>query len=272
MDLFSITSNQNAFSLSRASNNDELKRYFAAILELSKSGEQFPVDLDDVWMLIYGRKEEAVRALTVNDQFLQGVDYQVLRKNAENPNGGRPTNIYKLSVSCMEYFIARKVRSVFEVYRQVFHGVANNTYQIPQSFAEALMLAAKQQEAIEAQQRQIEVKDKKIQILTDKVKTVAPKVSAYDTYISSDGTFTATQIAKEYGWGAETLNKRLKERGVQYKQNGQWLLSARYDGHGYTKSIPRTYTHRDGRTGTQMQTVWTSKGREFIHSIFKETH
>ena len=28
---------------------------------------------------------------------------------------------YMLSTSCLEYFIARKVRPVFEVYRQVFH-------------------------------------------------------------------------------------------------------------------------------------------------------
>lgn len=153
MDLFSL-SNHNAFSLTKASSNDDLKRYFAAVLEISRSGNEFPIDLDEVWMLTYGRKEEAVRALTTSEQFLQGIDYQVLRKNAENPNGGRPTNVYKLSVSCMEFFVARKVRPVFEVYRQVFHGMAN-TYQVPQSFSEALMLAAKQQETIEEQQKQI---------------------------------------------------------------------------------------------------------------------
>lgn len=35
--------------------------------------------------------------------------------------GGRPINEYKLSVSCLEYFIVKKVRPVFEVYRKVFH-------------------------------------------------------------------------------------------------------------------------------------------------------
>ena len=86
---------------------------------------------------------------------MQDVDYQVFLKNGENPNGGRPTNVYKLSVSCMEFFVARKVRPVFEVYRQVFHGMAN-AYKVPQSFSEALMLAAKQQETIEQQKKQIE--------------------------------------------------------------------------------------------------------------------
>ena len=104
MDLFSNVSNQNAFSLTKASSNDDLKRYFAAILEISKSGNEFPIDLDEVWMLVYGQKSDAVAALKAS--FIQDVDYQVLRQNPQNPNGGRPTNIYKLSVACMEFFVA----------------------------------------------------------------------------------------------------------------------------------------------------------------------
>lgn len=109
--------------------------------------------------------------------------------------------------------------------------------------------------------------NERIVLQEQELKQAAPKVIGWDKYISSDGTFTTTQIAKEYGWGAQTLNKKLKELGIQYKQNGQWLLFAKYDGKGYTKSVPRIFTHKDGSTGTQMQTVWTSKGREFIHTI-----
>lgn len=65
-------------------------------------------------MLVYGRKSDATEAL--QRDFIENVDYQVLRKNLQNPNGGRPTNDYKLTVSCMEFFIARKVRPVFEVF------------------------------------------------------------------------------------------------------------------------------------------------------------
>lgn len=117
-------------------------------------------------------------------------------------------------------------------------------------------------------EQQLAQANERIALLTNEVKQSAPKVKSYDEYISSDGTFTTTQIAKEYGWGAKTLNNKLKERGIQYKQNRQWLLTAKYDGKGYTKSIPCTFTHSDGTIGTQMQTVWTAKGREFIHSLF----
>ena len=131
--------------------------------------------------------------------------------------------------------------------------------------AKALQVA---QATITKHQQQLEMANERIALLTNEVKQSAPKVKSYDEYISSDGTFTTTQIAKEYGWGAKTLNNKLKERGIQYKQNRQWLLTAKYDGKGYTKSIPCTFTHSDGTIGTQMQTVWTAKGREFIHSLF----
>ena len=134
-----------------------------------------------------------------------------------------------------------------------------------EAIAYAMQVLNRRLEAAKAEKERLEQQN---QLQSEQLRLSAPKVKCYNDYIASDGTFTATQIAKEYGWGAETLNKKLKEMGIQYKQNGQWLLTAKYDGKGYTKSVPRTYTKLDGTTGTQMQTVWTSKGREFIHSLF----
>ena len=73
-------------------------------------------------MLVYEGKHKAVESLKSN--FIENIDYQVLTQKGENPKGGRPQSIYHLSVSCLEYFIARKIRPVFEVYRLVFHSVA----------------------------------------------------------------------------------------------------------------------------------------------------
>lgn len=113
--------------LSKSSTEEQLKQYFMGIVELNKSSEEFPINLDDIWPIAYNRKEEAVRALTSEGSgFMQGLDYQFLRKNAENPKGGRPIIEYYLSVSCAEYLIVRKCRPVFEVYRRVFHQVVNN--------------------------------------------------------------------------------------------------------------------------------------------------
>ena len=136
------------------------------------------------------------------------------------------------------------------------------SFEVPQTFADALLLAAQQQKQLESLAEQNKLQSQQL-------KESAPKVEYFDKALSSTGTYTATQIGKEFGWGAETLNRKLKEMGVQYKQNGQWLLYARYDGKGYTKSISRTYTKSDGTTGSQMQTVFTEKGRLFIHNLLE---
>lgn len=104
--------------LSKQSNENDIKRYFEAVLELSKSDNEFPINLDEVWMLVYPRKDHAVRALKEN--FIEGVDYQPLPKNGERSKSGQFISggtDYHLTISCMEFFIARKVRPVFEVYR-----------------------------------------------------------------------------------------------------------------------------------------------------------
>lgn len=116
-----LVANEKATTLSLSFSTEEIKRYFKAILELSKLDVPYPVNLDSCWMLAYSRKDNATKELTKN--FIQDIDYQLFRQKAENPKGGRPTIEYHLSVSCLEYFIARKVRPVFDVYREVFHKV-----------------------------------------------------------------------------------------------------------------------------------------------------
>lgn len=113
--------------LTKTSSQEELKAYFSEVLRLSQQVDtEFPVDFDQVWPLVYSHRRDAVRSLRSN--FYDGVDYTQLadnqreRKNAQSVllNGSSPI-LYRLSLSCLEYFVARKVREVFEVYRQVFH-------------------------------------------------------------------------------------------------------------------------------------------------------
>lgn len=101
------------------------------------------------------------------------------------------------------------------------------------------------------------------------IKEQAPKVEYFDEVMTSTSTYTATQIAKEFGFGAETLNRKLHELGVQYKQSGQWLLYSKYQDKGYTKTITRQYTGSTGNIHTSQQTVWTEPGRHFIHQLLK---
>lgn len=118
----------NDIVLSAKSSSNEIKAYFNAVLTLSKRGENFPIDLDDVWPLCYVQKVKAVQFLTESGQFYENEDYILLSqkvKQNEMGSGGHNKQVYMLSVPCMEYLIARKVRSVFEVYRRVFHEAIN---------------------------------------------------------------------------------------------------------------------------------------------------
>lgn len=142
-------------SLTLQSSNEELKAYFEAVCRIVDSNtDEFPINLDEVWPLVYADKSKAVRALTTSTDFIQDVDYRVLTQNGENPLGGRPINEYHLTTSCFEFFIARKVRPVFEVYRRVFHAARKGELRpaIPQTYSEALRQLADEVEAKEKAQ------------------------------------------------------------------------------------------------------------------------
>ncbi len=115
----------NKIVLTKESTPSDLERYFRGILELDKQNKEYSVNLDDVWQLAYTRKDAAVRALKAN--FIENVDYLPLPQNVERSEDGTFTSggiDYFITSACLEYFVARKVRPVFEVYRRVFHRVA----------------------------------------------------------------------------------------------------------------------------------------------------
>ena len=116
--------------LTKESVPSDIERYFRGVLALDQQDKVFSVNLDDVWQLAYTRKDAAVRALKAN--FIENVDYLPLPQNVERSNDGTFVGggiEYFITSACLEYFVARKVRPVFEVYRRVFHHVANNIQQ-----------------------------------------------------------------------------------------------------------------------------------------------
>lgn len=85
--------------------------------------------------------------------------------------------------------------------------------------------------------------------------------------LKSSTTWNTNVIAKEFGLSAKTLNKKLEALGIQYKQHGVWLLTADYQGKGYTKTQTYNYLNKDQETCTRLQTEWTEKGRRFLHEL-----
>lgn len=100
----------------------------------------------------------------------------------------------------------------------------------------------------------------------------APKVQYHDEVLQAENTHTSTTIAKELGISAQELHKRLNKKGVVFFHEGHWVLYAKYQNSGYAKTRTHTYeTIEDGQVikKTSITTVWTEKGREFIHKVLK---
>ena len=97
-----------------------------------------------------------------------------------------------------------------------------------------------------------------------------PKATYYDLILQSNQLMPISLIAKDYGMGAQTLNKKLHDLGVQYNQSGTWLLYAKYQDKGYTQSKTQSYPKSDGNIGTKLHTQWTQKGRLFIYELLKQ--
>lgn len=113
----------------------------------------------------------------------------------------------------------------------------------------------------------IETKQATIALQEEEIKKAAPKVEYYDKTLQSVNTLTITQIAKSLGMQARTLNEKLRECGVQFRQSGMWMLCAAFAGLGLTCMRTSTFTHNDNTTGTRSYTVWTELGRRFICAL-----
>lgn len=147
--------------------------------------------------------------------------------------------------------------------------VAKEDESAEELMARALQVANDTLKRKEERLRNLEAKSEHqsevIELQSKELKEQAPKVAYHDGVLTSTSTYTTTQIAKEFGMGAPTLNKILHEKGIQYKHNDQWLLYSKYQNNGYTKTITRMFDNGYGDVHTSQLTVWTERGRRFIH-------
>lgn len=143
------------------------------------------------------------------------------------------------------------------------------------TIAQAMSILQKRLDRANAEKAQLEASNQQkqatIEAQATELEKQAPKVAYVDNVLQSVNTYNTNLIAKKLGMSAETLNKKLQEIGVQYRQGGVWVLMHKYQGKGYTKTRTHTYTRSDGSTGTSMLTVWTERGRAFIHHVIEST-
>lgn len=140
--------------------------------------------------------------------------------------------------------------------------------------ARALTIAQQTLEKREGRIKQLKAenahKQATIELQEEQLRQAAPKVQYVDNVLQSVNTYTSTQIAKEIGMDAAKFHKALKERKVMFYQSGTWMLTAKYQGKGYTKMRTHQFTRNDGSIGTSSYTVFTEKGRAMVHSVLEE--
>lgn len=88
-----------------------------------------------------------------------------------------------------------------------------------------------------------------------------------EKYAKEPVLYTATEVANEINEEVVSMNKWLGELGVQYKKDGSWMICDEYAANGFTV-VKTCYTHYGY---PQTYSKWTEKGKEFIHSLYKQT-
>lgn len=235
--------------LSKDSSPSEIERYFRGVLALDQQDKVFSVFLDDVWMLAYSRKDAAVRALKVN--FMENVDFIVIHQDVENSKDGRPLDNYYLTSACLEYFVARKVRQVFEVYRRVFHHVANNIQQQNVSLNEQIQANLTFADwTIKTLNLNDASKIAWAKKISDKFGLAAELPDAVNAGTEKPITHAATDLLKSHNVGisAQAFNRMLEIKGVvkqatrpgkQGKVHKWYVITPAFDKYGQNQQDPK---------------------------------
>lgn len=144
------------------------------------------------------------------------------------------------------------------------------TFEVPQTFSAALLLAAQQAQQIEQQQQQLAAQRVELKQAKDTAEKYKERASYYDIILHSPSLVPITAIAQDYGLSAKAFNIELKKLGIQYRLNEQWILKAQYKSRGYVQSDTIVIKSSTGRgSHVVMTTKWTQQGRKFLYDILK---
>lgn len=156
-----------------------------------------------------------------------------------------------LSVSCLEYFIARKVRSVFEVYRSVFHGcVYNEKRKLIPDFSNPAEAARAWADQYEAAQRAIAEKSQAEAEKQQALKTIEehkPDVEFAESFrkVDHNNMWLIRDIAKKLEQNGviiaeKNLRSFLEEAKFMFRNGlGKWELYSNVVAKGY--GVYRSY-------------------------------
>lgn len=138
-------------------------------------------------------------------------------------------------------------------FNQMEEEIKSGGFQIPSSFSEALMLAARQAEEIEKATKQIAV--------------LTPKADFADKAFDTDGKIDIGQAAKilNLGYGRNTLFKKLRKEGVFFANRNE--PKQRFVDAGYFELKEQLIPRENHPSFTVMKVLVTQKGLAYINHI-----
>ena len=138
--------------------------------------------------------------------------------------------------------------------------------------ARGLIAAKAALERKEARVRELEAQtEKQTVVIThqqEQIQKDAPKVEYYDQTLAAINCVTPTQIGNDLGISAKTLNQKLSEIGIIYKQSGQWMFKGKYKGWNLGNSRTFNRILPDGRVIANTNLVWNQRGKRFIIALY----
>lgn len=186
----------------------------------------------------------------INEGKISSVEY----KDAK----GEMRPMFELTLSQAKQVLVREskfVRKAVIAYIERLEKALKSKFQAPTTFAEALRLAAEQQEKIEEQQKLIEVQ--------------TPKAEFYDEVVDSKDAIDMQAVAKviNMGIGRNKLFEFLRNNKVIMQNNQPYQY---YIDLGWFRVIESKYTKPSGDICINLKTVVFQKGVDGIRKLIKQ--
>lgn len=131
---------------------------------------------------------------------------------------------------------------------------------------------------LEEKKRQLQIAESTIEAQTlqlqdqqREIATLTPMADYTRDVLQSTSTFTLTQVSKDLNLrSVYILINFCRDKGILYKQSGQWMPTSKFSGKGFFETRTAKYVKADNTIGTSLSTVVTEKGRVFLRSMMEK--
>ena len=200
--------------------------------------------------------------------FEDGKDFRT-KMSETSKTGGRPALDYNITIEmAKEICMIQRTPKGKEVRQYLIQ--LERAWNTPELVIARGLQAS--QKLIAAQTEKIALLSTELEQKSNLIETLQPKATYYDLILQCPDLISVTEIAKDYGMSAKTMNAKLHELGIQFKQSGRWFLYSKYEAKGYTQSKTSNYSRPDGTQGCSTHMYWTQKGRLFLYEELKKVN